>query len=96
MPSVKGCTSFEKLYYTLAMKVFAKEEFSSKKFYFPLLHGGLKRKVAKAGVEPLKGSSFEVEGRYVIATKGFAFATFLATGYALAILYLPLFHPVTC
>lgn len=56
----------------------------------------MKRKVAKAGVEPLKGSSFEVEGRYVIATKGFAFAAFLATGYVLAILYLPLFHPVTC
>lgn len=39
MPSVKGCTSFEKLYYTLAMKVFAKEEFSSKKFYFPYCTG---------------------------------------------------------
>lgn len=86
--ATEGCTGLERLYYMLAGKVFTREEFASKRFYFPLLHEGMKRKAAKVGVEPLESSEFEVKGEYVVATKGFAFATFLATGYVLALAYM--------
>lgn len=48
----------------------------------------MKRKAAKVSVESLESSEFEVKGEYVVATKDFAFAAFLATGYVLALAYM--------
>jgi len=94
--ATEGCTALERLYYAVAGKVFTREEFAGRKFYFPLVHEGVKRVTAKVGVEPLEGSGFEVRGEYVVATKGFALSALLATGYALTIAYLLLLYPAGC
>ena len=94
--ATEDCSNLEKIYYIFIGKVFTREEFSGKRFYFPLLHGGGKRKTAKVGIEPLEGHEFEIEGKYVIAVKGFAFTGVLALGYILTIIYIVLAVTPTC
>jgi len=81
--AIRGAGGGSSIYYMLVGRVMTAEEFKRSKFYFPLVAGGMKRKIAKVGVEPMEGAEHSIEGEYVIATKGMPFATAMMIGYFL-------------
>lgn len=85
----------EKVYYFIVGKIMSVDEFKKKKFYFPLATEKMKRKIAYVGFEPLEGKDYDIEGSYVIASYGFAFATLLLTGYIIYVILL-LYLPIPC
>jgi len=83
--AAKNLTKWETAFYMLVGRVMTAEEFRRSRFYFPLVADGIKRKMARVGVEPLEGSEHDVAGMYIIATYGFPFAAVLLVGYAITV-----------
>lgn len=87
--ATEGCSLAEKAYYAVVGKVFTSSEFRGLKFYFPLIHSGMKKVIARVGKEPLNGSEYDLkDSNYVVATKGIPFIGVLTTGYVLSLLVL--------
>ena len=80
--------------YMVLGKVMTRDEFKTKKFYFPLYDGSTGRLVAKVGVEPLEGDKYDIQGEYVVAAYGMPFSLLLLVGYAVFVALL-LFNMAT-
>ncbi|MEM1694028.1 MAG: hypothetical protein QXL19_09870 [Ignisphaera sp.] len=84
------CGLLEKIYYFLISRVFRSNEFRNAKFYFPIKYGGVKRFVAKVGIEPLVYS--EPLDDLVLALKGIPFVVVLLIGIILTTIWI-VFQP---
>ncbi|MEM1561285.1 MAG: hypothetical protein QXK24_00275 [Ignisphaera sp.] len=80
------CGLLEKIYYFLISRVFRSDEFRNVKFYFPIKYRGVKRFVAKVGIEPLVSS--EPLDDLVLALKGIPFVVILLVGTILTTIWI--------
>lgn len=84
----------EKLYYFLVCRVMTGDEFAQSKFYVPVKHPGVRKLVARVGVEPLHPEEYgDVEGS-LLAIKGVPFACVIFVGLLLSTLAVLLYAPL--